>query len=70
MKRFRHRPPTTRSRLRSRRIVGSGGTHARWRRDGRELFYVALDGTLMGTPITFTNTETVTAGVPVALFQT
>jgi Tol biopolymer transport system component len=53
-----------------RQISTTGGTHARWRGDGRELFYIALDGTLMATPITFANTATVTAGVPMALFQT
>ena len=31
----------------------SGGVIPRWRRDGRELFFVALDGKLMAAPISF-----------------
>jgi eukaryotic-like serine/threonine-protein kinase len=34
------------------RVSGAGGTEPQWRRDGRELFYVAPDGTLMAVPVT------------------
>jgi Tol biopolymer transport system component len=33
------------------RVSTNGGTAPQWRRDGRELFYVALDGTLMSVPV-------------------
>ena len=48
-------------------VSASGGSAARWRRDGKELYYLALDGTLMavperaGQPLEF--------GSPVSLFQ-
>jgi eukaryotic-like serine/threonine-protein kinase len=32
-------------------LGGGGGTQPRWRRDGKELFYVALDGTLNAVPV-------------------
>jgi hypothetical protein len=34
-----------------RRISAEGGSHPRWRRDGRELFYVSPAGLLMAVPI-------------------
>jgi Tol biopolymer transport system component len=34
------------------RVSGGGGTEPQWRRDGRELFYVAGDGMLMAVPVT------------------
>jgi eukaryotic-like serine/threonine-protein kinase len=33
------------------RISTNGGAQMRWRRDGKELFYIALDGRLMTVPI-------------------
>jgi dipeptidyl aminopeptidase/acylaminoacyl peptidase len=33
------------------RISGAGGVQARWRNDGKELFYLAPDDRLMGVPI-------------------
>ncbi len=33
------------------RISTNGGAQMRWRRDGKELFYIALDGRLMAVPI-------------------
>jgi Tol biopolymer transport system component len=48
-------------------ISAAGGGQPRWRADGRELYYVALDGTLMAVPIRTTKAE-VTPGVPVRLF--
>ena len=32
-------------------VSAGGGAQVRWRRDGRELFYIALDGRLMAVPI-------------------
>ena len=39
-----------------------------WRRDGKELFYLAGDGKLMAVPIE--SGSTFSPGVPVPLFQT
>jgi Tol biopolymer transport system component len=48
-----------------------GGAQARWRRDGKELFYIALDGRLMAVPIRLSaNGQTVDASAPVPLFAT
>jgi Tol biopolymer transport system component/tRNA A-37 threonylcarbamoyl transferase component Bud32 len=41
----------------ARRVSGAGGTEPQWRRDGRELFYVAPDGTLMAVPVTSDGTK-------------
>ncbi len=52
-------------------VSTNGGAQVRWRRDGKELFYVALDGRLMAVPIRFASTgQSVEAGVPVPLFAT
>jgi hypothetical protein len=42
----------------------------RWKSDGKELFYIALDGQLMSVPIRSTNSQIIEAGTPVALFTT
>ena len=42
---------------------------AQWRRDGRELFYVASDGTLMAEPVTG-GSLTFDVGAAQRLFQT
>jgi hypothetical protein len=34
------------------RVSTSGGAKPRWRRDGKELFYVAADGSMMAAKIT------------------
>jgi serine/threonine protein kinase len=47
---------------------GDGGEEPRWRRDGKELFYLAPDGRLMVMDIK--NGAAFEASVPVALFQT
>jgi dipeptidyl aminopeptidase/acylaminoacyl peptidase len=47
-------------------ISTSGGTFPRWRRDGRELFYVAADQKLMAVPIKLG--ATVEAGTSQPLF--
>ncbi len=44
-----------------------GGRSARWRRDGREIFYIAPDGRLMAAPVTLG--PTFNLGTPVALFD-
>ena len=48
-------------------VSTEGGTHPRWRRDGKELFFVSLDGKLMGAPIR-TTPAGLQVGVPVELF--
>jgi serine/threonine protein kinase/Tol biopolymer transport system component len=53
------------------RISTAGGAQVRWRRDGGELFYIALDGRLMAVPIRFASDgQTVDAGTPAPLFAT
>jgi serine/threonine protein kinase/Tol biopolymer transport system component len=50
-------------------VSKGGGSQARWRRDGKELYYIALDGKMMAVPISVKG-DTIEAGTPVALFQT
>ena len=50
------------------RVSSEGGSFPRWRSGGRELFYLALDGTITVVPIQLG--QEVTASAPVALFQT
>jgi hypothetical protein len=50
-------------------VSTSGGIHARWSPDGKDLFYVAPDGKLMAAPISV-KSETLAPGTPVPLFQT
>jgi Tol biopolymer transport system component len=50
------------------RLSTNGGAQPRWRKDGRELFYLALDGTMMAVPITAG--ATLVPGIPKSLFQT
>ena len=47
----------------------AGGTYARWRADGKELYYVGPEGQMMAVPIAATGT-TLAAGTPVVLFPT
>ncbi|MBS1807114.1 MAG: PD40 domain-containing protein [Acidobacteria bacterium] len=51
------------------RVSPQGGNHPRWRRDGRELFYVATDGQMMTVAVK-TGGTTFEADAPVALFKT
>ena len=52
-------------------VSTGGGAQVRWRRDGRELFYIAPDGRLMAVPIGLaSNGQALEAGVPVPLFVT
>lgn len=48
-------------------VSGYGGHQPRWSRDGRQLFYVALDKTLMAVAF---DAATATAGAPRPLFRT
>lgn len=50
-------------------ISTAGGLFARWRADGKELYYIGPDGQMMAAPITITGTV-LEPGTPVALFQT
>jgi hypothetical protein len=49
-------------------ISTGGGDQAQWRRDGKELFYMAPDKNLMAVPIATNNSFA--PGSPVALFAT
>jgi dipeptidyl aminopeptidase/acylaminoacyl peptidase len=53
-------------------VSAAGGGQPRWRRDGRELFYVAPDGRLMAVPIRrlAPDAPALEAGAPVPLFPT
>jgi Tol biopolymer transport system component len=49
----------------------AGGIHPRWRRDGKELYYVAPDARLMAVPVAASGDgKTLDFGVPVPLFRT
>jgi Tol biopolymer transport system component len=48
-------------------ISTSGGTQPRWRRDGRELFYLSADGKLMSVAVRAQG-DTFDFGLPVSLF--
>ena len=49
-------------------ISTAGGSTARWRYDGRELYYVSLDGKLMAVPI-IAQGATLDPGTPMELFH-
>ena len=49
-------------------ISAEGGIQPLWRPDGKELFFLAADGTVMAVPIQLSQRATV--GAPVALFST
>ena len=52
-------------------ISTNGGAQVRWRGDGKELFYIALDGRLMAVPLRLaSNGQAVDAGAPIPLFAT
>jgi Tol biopolymer transport system component len=50
------------------RISTEGGTEPRWRRDGRELFYIAADQNVMAVPVE-SGTARFQSGIPGALFK-
>jgi Tol biopolymer transport system component len=49
-------------------ISADGGVQPKWRRDGRELYYLSLDGKMMSVPVS--TGPVFTTGRPVVLFQT
>lgn len=51
-----------------RQVSNAGGCQAQWRRDGKELFYLSLDGKLMVVEVRAGNTLETT--IPRILFQT
>jgi len=52
-------------------VSANGGAQARWRGDGKELFYIALDERLMAVPIRMASDGKATdAGAPIPLFVT
>ena len=53
-----------------RQVTTAGGTQPRWRPDGKELFYVGLDGRLMAVPIEVGADRQLETGTAVPLFQT
>jgi Tol biopolymer transport system component len=50
-------------------VSTAGGIMPRWRRDAKELYYLAPTGAMMAAPITVTGSS-VAPGAPVALFPT
>ena len=52
-------------------VSTNGGAQARWRRDGKELFYIALDDRLMAVPIRLaSNPQSAEPSSPIPLFAT
>ena len=50
-------------------LSDGGGRQPRWRRDGRELYYIAANGCMMAVPVNISDKKLV-AGRPRVLFQT
>ena len=53
-----------------RQVSSAGGMQPRWRRDGRELYYLSLDGAVMAADINEAGPQSGLAGAPRPLFQT
>jgi Tol biopolymer transport system component len=52
------------------RVTGDGGGQARWRRDGKELFYLGLDERLMAVQVSLDQGgKTIRLGTPAPLFR-
>jgi Tol biopolymer transport system component len=52
-------------------VTAQGGIEPKWRRDGRELYYLTLDGNLMAAPVKETRPDQpFEVGAPTKLFQT
>jgi serine/threonine protein kinase/Tol biopolymer transport system component len=51
-------------------VSAAGGAQVRWRRDGKELFYIALDGRLTAVPIQVNSSGQIEPGAPMPLFAT
>jgi Tol biopolymer transport system component len=55
----------------TRQVSANGGSHPRWRGNGKELFYIAADTTLTAVPIGVpAEGQTLDLGTPVPLFRT
>ena len=50
-------------------ISTAGGAKPRWRRDGKELYYIASDGKMMAVPVKSSAT-TLEPGIAIPLFET
>ena len=61
--------PVTRGRRREMDGLARGGRQPRWRRDGKELFYIGLNGELMDSEMS-TSSVAFQSGMPKPLFQT
>lgn len=54
-----------------RQVSTTGGAQVRWARDRHELFYIALDGSLMAVPFIVTpNRQSIEWSSPMSLFET
>jgi Tol biopolymer transport system component len=53
----------------SRQISTTGGCQPFWRKDGKEIYYRGMDGKVMAAEVTVHDKQTITVGVPRALFQ-
>jgi eukaryotic-like serine/threonine-protein kinase len=51
-------------------VSSNGGAQARWRPDGKELFYIGLDGLLMSASMKLATNQTAEVGTPFPLFAT
>ena len=51
-------------------VSAAGGAQVRWRRDGTELFYIALDGRMMAVPIRLGSGKPPEIGAAAPLFMT
>jgi len=52
-------------------VSTSGGAQPRWRHDGKEIFYLAPDKSLMSVPLKFSaDGSAIEPGIPVPLFRT
>jgi hypothetical protein len=51
-------------------ISAAGGVSPRWRHDGREIFFLAPDGTLMAVPVSRAAGLSFEYGTPMPLFPT
>ena len=63
----RSRPPARQARIESSAVSKGGGTSPRWRGDGKELFYLAPNGTI--TSVAFASDRGGAIGPARALFQ-
>ena len=52
------------------RVSVNGGVQPRWRRDGKEIFYLAPDGTMMAVAVRSSGSSSIEFGVPQPLFRT